>query len=133
MPVERNQVPAEVAELLATLATDIRALALRVRKLVLATLPGTTEIADSKARVIGYGYGAGYRDLVATLILSRKGVKLGLVGGAGLPDPDRLLAGSGKVHRYIAFTELSQVGRPPVKALLRAALQAWRWREAGGA
>ena len=122
--------PAEVAELLAPLAPDIRALVLSVRKLVLATLPGAMEIADSKARVIGYGYGTGYRELVATLILSKKGVKLGLVGGASLPDPDRLLAGSGKVHRHIAFTEPSGVGRPPVEALLRAALQAWRRRKA---
>ena len=59
---------------------------------------------------------------MATIILSKKGVKLGLVGGAKLPDPDKLLAGTGKVHRCIAFTELSQVGRPAVKALLQAAL-----------
>lgn len=43
--------------------------------------------------------------MVATLILSRGGVKLGLARGSELPDPKHLLAGSGKVHRHIAFTE----------------------------
>jgi hypothetical protein len=88
-----------------------------------------TEIADHKTRVIGYGYGPGYPDM---LILSKQGVKLGLVGGAALPDPRGLLAGSGRVHRHIAFTEPRQVGQPAVKALLRAALAAWRVRKGDG-
>jgi hypothetical protein len=66
--------------------------------------------------------------MVATLILSRRGVKLGLVCGSELPDPKHLLAGAGKVHRHIAFAELDQVGRPGVKALLQAAYAAWKER-----
>ena len=76
--------PSAVAALLDPLSPEVRELALQVRGQVLATLPGATEIADAKARVIGYGYGAGYRGVVATIILSQKGVKLGLVNGAEL-------------------------------------------------
>lgn len=125
--------PPDVATLLEPLRPDVRALADRVRKLVLATLPRVTEIADRTARVIGYGYGPGYRDMVASIILSKQGVKLGLAEGARLPDPDGLLAGSDKVHRHIAFTEPRQVSQPAVKALLRAALAAWKARAAGNA
>ena len=129
-----TKVPAEVQRLLDALPSSTRALALAVRKLVLATLPGDViELADAKARVIGYGYGTGYRDMVATLILSKAGVKLGLAHGASLPDPSGLLEGSGKVHRYVAFTDLAHVGRPAVKTLLRSGLAAWRKRSAGGA
>jgi hypothetical protein len=36
---------------------------------------------------------------------SKVGVELGVVRGAELPDPSRLLEGNGKVHRYIRFRE----------------------------
>ena len=107
-------------------------MALAVRRLVRAVLPRVQEIPDTGARVIGYGYGPGYRDMVATIILSRGGVKLGLVRGAELPDPRRLLQGKGKVHRYIAFTNMEQVNRPGVKALLRTTYAAWKERRVLG-
>ena len=122
----------EVEELLAGLTPEVRALTLSVRKLVRSVLPRCQEIPYKGARVIGYGYGPGYRDMVATLILSRGGVKLGLARGSELPDPKHLLAGSGKVHRHIAFTELGEVGRPGVRALLRAAYATWQKRRVAG-
>ena len=125
--------PPDVARLLETIPPDVRVLVARVRSLLLATLPKAIETPDQQARVIGYGYGPKYRDAVAVIILSKKGVKLGLVEGAHLPDPDELLAGKGKTHRHIAFTEESEVERPAVKALVRAALAAWKGRAADGA
>src|SRR4051794_352473 len=122
--------PPDVVTLLAYLRPEVRALAERARRLILAMLPNAVEIADQSARVIGYGYGPGYRDMVATLILSQKGVKLGLVGGASLPDPCRLLAGRGRIHRHIAFSEVKEVSQPAVKALVRNALAAWKVRTA---
>ena len=129
----RKSSPTEVKELLAGLPPEVRALALSVRRLVRGVLPRCHEIPDKAVRVIGYGYGPGYRDTVAALILSRGGVKLGLVRGSELPDPKHLLAGAGKVHRHIAFTDLDQVNRPGVKALLKAAHAAWKERRVVGA
>jgi len=51
--------------------------------------------------VVGYGYGPGYKGPVCTLILSKTGVKLGLPYAAALSDPDGLLEGTGKVHRFV--------------------------------
>jgi len=99
---------------------------------VRSVLPRVKEIPDTGARVIGYGYGTGYRDMVATIILSKSGVKLGLVRGAELPDPHQLLEGKGKVHRYIAFTSPAQVNRPGVKALIKTTYAAWKERKALG-
>jgi len=127
----RKSPPPGVARLFESLDPKVRALAEKARTLVLATLPGAIELPDPKARVIGYGYGPGYKDMVATLILSKQGVKLGLVGGATLPDPEHLLEGSGKVHRYVAFAEPRQIDRPAVKTLLGRALAAWKARVAG--
>ena len=118
----------DVEQLLDALPSTTRLLALGLRELVLATLPDAREIADPKARLIGYGYGTGYKDMVATIILSKAGVKLGLLNGATLDDPSGLLDGAGKVHRHIAFSEPGHVSRPGVKSLLQACLTAWRSR-----
>ena len=56
--------------------------------------------------------------------LSKSGVKLGLVGGATLPDPHGLLEGSGKVHRYVPLASADDAARPGVRALLASALAA---------
>jgi hypothetical protein len=48
-------------------------------------------------------------------------VKLGLIGGASLPDPSGLLEGTGKVHRYVVVTSRADLRRPEIKALLHNA------------
>lgn len=76
-------------------------------------LPNAAEGVDASARMVAYRYGSGYKGMVCTLILSKSGVKLGLVGGAALSDPYGLLAGTGKVHRHVqlrAPQDLKQAG-----------------------
>jgi len=77
---------------------------------------------------IAYSYGPGYKGLVCTLILSRKGVKLGIVRGSELPDPKQLLDGSGKVHRFVQLNAPADLKRPGVKTLVKAAHKAWKVR-----
>jgi hypothetical protein len=74
------------------------------------------------------GYCLGYKDVVATLLLSKKGVKIGLAHGATLSDPTSLLKGAGKVHRHIELRTPEQLQRPEVKHLLQACLTEWRRR-----
>ena len=66
--------------------------------------------------------------MVFTLILSKTGVKLGLVRGAELSDPNGLLEGSGKVHRYIQLRTEWDLDRAAVKQLVKAAHTAWKQR-----
>jgi hypothetical protein len=66
--------------------------------------------------------------MVATLILSTGGVKIGLVRGASLLDPSALLKGAGKVHRYIEISTRDQLLRDEVRHLIEAALSSWRQR-----
>jgi len=58
--------------------------------------------------------------------MSKTGVKLGLGGGASLPDPHGLLEGSGKVHRYVVLQTPTDLRRPAVKQLVKAAEKMWR-------
>ena len=120
------------AALLASYSKGVQDTARAARQLILGLIPGAIEVVDAKTAVIGYGYGTGYKDMVCTLILSKGGVKLGLVGGASLPDPRKLLEGSGKVHRYIPLARPADLRRPGLRPLLRATLSAWRRRSMAG-
>jgi uncharacterized damage-inducible protein DinB len=122
-------VPQDVTELLDLYRPAVREIALAARALVLRAVPKVTEMVDRKDRLIGYGYGPGYKDAICTLILSQGGVKLGIVRGSELPDPAGLLEGSGKVHRHVPLKGASDVARPGILALLEAAMAAWKRRQ----
>ena len=125
MPLAGTADPA-FAELLSSYSKGVQDTARAARQLILGLIPGAIEVVDARTAVIGYGYGTGYKDMVCTLILSKGGVKLGLVGGASLPDPRKLLEGSGKVHRYIPLGRPADLRRPGLRPLLHAALSIWR-------
>jgi hypothetical protein len=103
----------------------------KLRKIIAETIPSLREELDATDRVIGYGLGPGYAGLICTIILSQKGVKLGIVRGAELPDPRHLLEGSGKVHRYVALEKDFDKKSKELPGLLRAAVSAWEKRTKG--
>ena len=107
---------------------EVKGLALAARALILRVLPEVQETIDRSAPVIGYGYGTGYKGSVCTLLLSRTGVKIGVAYGAALPDPDHLLAGSGKVHRFVQLRAAGDLRKASLSRLLNAADQAARAR-----
>jgi hypothetical protein len=121
-----------VKEFLGTYPAGVRDLALGARRLVLECIRGAEETLDAPGRVIGYGFGAGYSGVVCTLLLSKTGVKLGLVRGAELPDPKQLLEGSGKVHRYVQLKTLADLETPGLKSLIKASHAAWKHRTPRG-
>ena len=106
----------------------VEELALAVRALVFELVPDAEEVLDRSARVVGYGFGTGYKDTVCAIIMSKTGVKLGLGDGTSLPDPKGLLAGEGKRHRHIKFETLADLRRAGVKPLVRACYAAWKER-----
>lgn len=108
-------------------ATSARTL----REFLLKELHGIIEIPDPAANMIAYGYGPGYEDMIGTILLSKKGVKLGLYKGSELPDPDKLLTGSGKVHRYVEIRSAVDIKNPALKKLLGEALNAYKKRMDG--
>lgn len=116
-----SEATTELTSLLSAYSPAVREVALELRGVILSAIPGAREMVDAAGRVIGYGFGSGYKDLICTIILSKTGVKLGMVGGAALPDPTELLQGSGKKHRYVLLNTLSDLRRPGLKQLLKAA------------
>jgi hypothetical protein len=124
--------PQDIESFLAAYPPEVGELAHAARRLLGEALPGSEETLDKTARVIGFGYGPGYKGCVCTLIMSQKGVKLGIARGSELPDPKGLMAGSGKVHRHVQLEKLADLKQPGLKPLIKAALAAWKERGGGG-
>jgi hypothetical protein len=118
----------DIENFLASYPPQVTELAHAARVMLAGALPGAEETLDKTARVIGFGYGPGYKGVVCALILSKTGVKIGLFRGSELPDPKGLLRGSGKVHRHVALETIADLKQPGLKPLLKAALGAWKAR-----
>lgn len=106
----------------------VRSTASAAQDVIRSLLPGVEETVDPTQAVLSYGYGPGYKGMICTLILSKSGVKLGLVRGGDLPDPKGILEGSGKVHRYVQLKTPADAHKPGLDALIKSAYTAWRER-----
>lgn len=113
-----------VAAFLASYPSVVRELAASLRNIIRSAIPDASETLDEPGRVVGYAIGAGYSGLVCTIIPSRAGVKLGIVRGAELSDPQGLLEGAGKRHRYVQINQPSDLDRAGIEELLKGAREA---------
>jgi len=71
--------------------------------------------------VIGYGATERPSDCMISIAAAANGVGLCFIHGASLPDPAKVLLGSGKQTRFIRLESASVLERPAVQALLAAA------------
>lgn len=114
--------------LLRTYPEEVQRLCEAARRAIRRWVPGVTEAVDAPARMLSYSHGPGYGGMVCTLLLSKTGIKLGIVEGASLPDPRGLLEGTGKRHRHVPLSTPEDLRRPGVKELVLAASAACRAR-----
>lgn len=119
-----------IDQLLTFYTEEIQILAEEARKLITGLLSDIHEEADFSAKLIGYGFGPGYKHSICTIILSKKGIKIGLFKATEFPDPQKLLEGTGKVHKYVAITDKKELNNPALKTLLKEADKAYRKRVA---
>ena len=128
MAADRTAVNAAIDTLLQSYPEEVQILLREARKTLREWLPDAGEGVDASARMVAYSYGPGYRGMVCTLLLSKSGVKLGLAGGAALPDPRGLLAGAGKVHRHVQLRTVRDLQQAGLKQLVLGASAACRKR-----
>ena len=116
----KNSTP-ELDSLLSSYPATVQEVARGLREMILQVVPDANEMVDAAARVIGYGHGDGYKGMICTIILSKKEVKLGIVGGATLHDPNGLMEGTGKKHRYIVLNTAADLKeKKGIAELIRA-------------
>jgi len=95
-----------------------------VRRSLRKRLPTATELVYDNYNffVIGYSPTPRPSDAVLSIAAGANGVGLCFIQGARLPDPKKVLLGSGKQTRFIRLESAAVLERPEVKALLSAAL-----------
>ena len=119
----------EVIDFLSSYPKEVCENARTLREVLLENLPGIVEQIDLPAKMIAYGYGQKYSELICVIIPSTKGLKLGFNKGTDLPDPENLLEGTGKMSRYIILKSEDQITSQAIKQLLENALEAFRLRK----
>jgi len=93
-----------------------------VRAVVRKRFPTANELAYDygHALVIGYAPAEHGIDSIVAIRASASSVSLYFSQGPQLPDPKRLLRGSGKQVRFIPLERASQLAHPDVEALIAA-------------
>ena len=72
--------------------------------------------------VIGYSPTERPSDCIVSIAAGANGVGLCFIHGARLPDPKKILLGSGKQTRFIRLESADVLARPEVEALIGAAI-----------
>jgi hypothetical protein len=72
--------------------------------------------------VIGYAPTERPSDAIVSIAAGANGVGLCFIHGASLPDPKKILLGSGNQTRFVRLESAEVLARPEVEALLAAAV-----------
>ena len=96
----------------------------QLRRKLRAKFPSANEIAYDNYNffVIGYGPTERPSDCFISLAAASNGVGLCFLHGASLPDPKKVLLGSGKQTRFIRLPSVDVLESPEVVSLLKAAV-----------
>jgi hypothetical protein len=114
----------QLAGFIAKFEPKERALIRSVRRALRKRLPSATELVWDNYNFFVIGYSATERpsDSVVSLAAASSGVGLSFYRGATLPDPHRILLGSGTQNRFLRLDSAKALARPEVEALISAAV-----------
>jgi len=95
-----------------------------VRKALRRRLPTANELAYDNYNFFVIGYGSTERpsDCILSIAAGANGVGLCFIRGASLPDPHKILLGSGNQTRFVRIGSPEVLARPEVEALIAAAV-----------
>jgi hypothetical protein len=129
MKAAKRAVPAAMAEqqlksFIAKFEPRHQSLIRSVRRELRKRFPTAYELAYDNYNffVIGYGPTDRPSDCIISMAAGANGVGLCFIRGVGLPDPDKLLLGSGNQTRFIRLESAGVLTHPAVAALLAAAI-----------
>jgi hypothetical protein len=119
-PIPSTQVASFIAKFDPSNAALIRGCRAAMRKRV----PTAVELVYDNYNffVIGYSSTERASDCVVSLACGANGVALSFYYGATLPDPDRVLLGSGNQNRFVRLPSAKTLAEPAVERLIAAAL-----------
>jgi hypothetical protein len=115
----------QLAGFIAKFDTIVGKLIDSTRLAVRRRFPTATEIVYDNYNFLALGFSSSERpsDCVVSLAANAKGVGLCFYYGATLPDPQKILQGSGNQTRFIRLKSAATLANPVVEALLEAAVK----------
>jgi hypothetical protein len=122
----KPQTPAkQLAAFLKKYTPEVAATARAALRKIRARLPGATEMVydNYNALVIAFGPTDRASEAIFSIALYPRWVNLFFVQGAKLPDPDKILKGSGNLVRRIEIRDASELDKPGVMAVMRTAMK----------
>ena len=95
-----------------------------VRKALRKRFPAANELVWDNYNFLVIGYSPTERpsDSIVSIAAASNGVGLAFYYGATLPDPHKLLLGSGSQNRFIRLESAATLARPEVEQLIDAAV-----------
>jgi Domain of unknown function (DU1801) len=101
-----------------------QALIRAARRALRKRLPSANELVYDNYNffVIGYGPNERPSDSILSIAAAANGVGVCFIRGATLPDPNKILLGSGKQTRFLRLESADVLTRPEAEALIAAAL-----------
>jgi len=114
----------QLAIFVARYAPDIAALARAALGKMRARLPGAIELVYDNYNALAIAFGPTERtaDVICSITLYPRWVSLFFRYGAKLPDPEKLLTGSGTSVRHIVLAAATDLDKPAVRALIAHAV-----------
>lgn len=95
-------------------------------QVVVEALPAAVVRFDPGSGLLAVGLSSAMRDLLFALIPHRDRLNLQLADGVDLPDPARLIEGTGKRIRHVKIQSVEDARSPAVRAIVVAQVEARR-------
>jgi hypothetical protein len=114
----------QLASFLAKFTPDVASLAEAILKKMRKRYPTAVELVYDNYNALAIGFAPSERpsEAIFSIALYPKWVSLFFLQGKGLPDPTKILKGSGKVVRYIVLPTPAMLDEPAVRALMKDAV-----------
>lgn len=136
MATEAKAKMGSVEDLLKRYSPEVQKWAKALRKMMRATAPGASERVYLGWRVIMFCRGGegmkkmknmkNMKNMFCAIGPLKNGVNLYFGQGAILPDPHKLLEGTGKGMRHVKIRSTADLRKPGIKQLVRAAYRLTR-------
>ena len=125
----------QLAAFIAKYTPEVAAVAHTALAKMRARLPGALELVYDNYNALAIGFGPNERtsEAIFSIALYPRWVSLFFLHGVGLPDPQELLKGSGKVVRHIVLKDAAILDDPAVQSLIALALEKERVKFDGAA
>jgi hypothetical protein len=111
-----------IEEIMAQASPPVQALARNTKALIEEVMPDVVEVPWPKQKIIGYGVGPKkMSEQFCYIAVFKERINLGFYYGSDLPDPEKLLEGTGKSLRHIKISQKEQLDNPAVRELIEVA------------